>query len=792
MKLLAACMAWIAGIYLGYYLRLPWLIAPCMFAVWLLVRWRLVRHTALAWGGLCLVLALSGAVLCQARISGPFLPKDAYGEVEVWGELDRDPTSTAGSTSLSVKIERFRTEDGPWQEADARVLVWSGAYPVYCSGDRLSVTGVLARLDSLSDQDYAASLRDQGYRGTMQSPEISLIERGFLPGLRHDLSRALSTALSEPQTALAQALAIGDRTSIPPALGQAFRDSGISHIMAISGLHISMVGASALAAAGWAMGRRQGLYVVVALLLLWSYVTLSGMRPPAVRAGIMCSMTLAALLAGRKGNLLSFLALAAALMLAVSPGLLHDASFQLSFAAVGSVLILGPRLTASWNLEEPYPSPLHANLRKLLRGTVQALAVSLAATLGTYPLIAHHFGHISLVGIPATFVAVLALPATIALSLLVAFTGLALPGLAAALAWLAWPFLSLVVASAETFARLPGAGISTGPVSTAVVSTYYLAGAILLSHRRLWSLVKGAPGKLQDVAASLGERLPAMRPKFVAAPLLLVAVVVWAGVWALPDKDFRVAFLDVGQGDAIFIKTPDGKQVLIDGGPDPGRLCVELGKQMPFWDRSLDVLVLTHPESDHLTGLVEVLSRYKVGCVLDSGREASSTAYAEWLLLLEEKDVRRVACGAGTTITLGEGIVMEVLHPTQPVSDKTSLNDSSVVIRLSRGDVSFLLAGDIGAEVETSLLFRTGRLGSTVLKVAHHGSASSSCSRFIEGVAPEVAVISVGEGNSFGHPADEALQRLGSIPVYRTDKHGTITFTSDGSRLWVKTNKACP
>jgi competence protein ComEC len=207
---------------------------------------------------------------------------------------------------------------------------------------------------------------------------------------------------------------------------------------------------------------------------------------------------------------------------------------------------------------------------------------------------------------------------------------------------------------------------------------------------------------------------------------------------------------------------------------------------MPFWDRSLDLVVNTHPEADHLTGLPEVLERYRVDQIILPDVENDTALYAAWQAALADEGAALVPAQAGARLELGDGAWAEVLHPgAVPAGDR--LNDHSVVLRVGLGRISFLLPGDIEAEVERKLTYNGSALGAVVLKVPHHGSKTSSCESFLAAVDPQVAVVSVGADNRFGHPASEVLSRYAehSIPVLRTDELGTVEFITDGQRLWV-------
>jgi competence protein ComEC len=251
----------------------------------------------------------------------------------------------------------------------------------------------------------------------------------------------------------------------------------------------------------------------------------------------------------------------------------------------------------------------------------------------------------------------------------------------------------------------------------------------------------------------------------------------------------------VGQGDAILIQTPNGQNILIDGGPDPQKINLELSKKLPFWDRTVDLVVCTQPQADHIAGLVDVLQRYKVKQVLEPGVSYNSSIYQEWLRLVEDKGIEYNIARAGQEIDLGNGIKLEVLNPPATLFKGTSadVDNNGAVLRLSWGEVSFLFTADIREEAEFELIGQRASLKSTVLKVAHHGSKTSTTSQFLATVDPEVAVISVGEDNPFGHPSPEVTERLtdrlGEDNVYRTDEDGTIEFITDGEGLWLRFTK---
>ena len=265
--------------------------------------------------------------------------------------------------------------------------------------------------------------------------------------------------------------------------------------------------------------------------------------------------------------------------------------------------------------------------------------------------------------------------------------------------------------------------------------------------------------------------------------LLCLSVFAFSTYSLAQEKDglLRVYFFDVGQGDAIFIETPNGNQLLIDGGPD-NKVLQELARVMPFYDREIDMVVLSHPHADHATGLISVLERYDVKNVLQAKEDYYSPVVTAWRDVVKMEGVNEIEAIAGKIIELGNGVVLKTIYPRESLEKQTvkNPNNSSVVMMLDYKDTEILLVGDIEAKVEKELL--NDDIGADILKVGHHGSKTSTTASFLEKVSPQVAFIEVGSKNKFGHPAFEVIRRLekSGIKYYRTDLDGHMEIVSDG------------
>ena len=275
----------------------------------------------------------------------------------------------------------------------------------------------------------------------------------------------------------------------------------------------------------------------------------------------------------------------------------------------------------------------------------------------------------------------------------------------------------------------------------------------------------------------------------VLGVLVFANWVAWG--YVVEDSALRITFFDVGQGDAIFIGTQQGHQILIDGGPDSS-VVEKLGKAMPFWDRTIDLIVLTHPEADHITGLISVFKQYDVQNVLWTGVEKNTSIFATWERALLAEDARIILARSSQKLVWSQNsssAFLEILYPDDSaIASAKAVNNTSIVSRLVFSGHSFLFTGDIEKTIEQKLVEAGMSLRADVLKVSHHGSKTSSSESFLAAVSPGIAVMQVGAKNRYGHPAPEILERFATfgIPVLRNDENGDILIESDGTTMHIR------
>ncbi len=725
----------------------------------------------------------------------------------------RDTPSRRGQlTRIRVQLERAWAAD----QSDKRSIDVAGdaiawIYPPSFSlgaGDHVLLTGTPRH--PLPDDDQplpgqAWEVAPQNHTSDtlviLTRPDIHLKKRAPLPmtwlnAVRGSLSASLYRNLPSPQAELASALLLGQRDDLPAELSEEWRRAGTAHLLAISGLHVSVVLGLALFTGTIVFGRRHYLHVLLPLALIWAYAAVSGLNPPVVRAAIMGSVYLAAIAAGRQPSGGLALIIAATILAMWEPSVMATASFQMTIAAMAGIVFLTDPLQRF--IRAPLGESEQEMDRRQTGGLrqfgVTGIAASLGAVIAIKPLLLHYFGATSLFTIPASLLGTISLPFVLVTSALAGFIGLNSDGvLASFVGWVAWPWLTYLLSISSVFAAPPFATTTIPPLSTqAVLLTYALLIGLFLVP-----ILRNPSGLLGPVVTLPSISLPSRRRLLTSWPTMggLMVLTTLAGLGAAApylarDEPLTVHVLDVGQGDSILITSPTGRRVLIDGGPNGAVAQQRLAEHLPWWSRRIDVIILTHPSADHIIGLTETLRRYRVGLVIDPQLESDTVYGQKWVEALNERPATRVIrAERGITLNLGGGATLGILHPPaeRPFDTASEHDDNSIVTRLQYGEISFLFTADIYAPAEQFLLTSGAPLKATVLKVAHQGSRYASTDEFLRVVSPRVAVITAGAANSFGHPHAESLERLKSLPdapvILRTDEHGTISLETDGQSL---------
>ena len=558
-------------------------------------------------------------------------------------------------------------------------------------------------------------------------------------------------ALYPKRQALVEALVLARREGIDSEVRERWSRTGTAHLLAISGFHVGVI-AGVLYLLARALGLGPGRAPLVAAIASWIYVLSIGAPVAAARAASILGALALGRLIGRRVSPIGALASTFIALLFLRPGAIGTVAFQLSFAGAAGLILLGPAIRGR----------LATGISPVLPGPIRSgIASGVAATVATLPLVAWHFGRVSLVGIPATLVAGPLLAAAIPgvfLSILLSFVSPVAAGFVAGGADL---LLAAADAVIGVLARVPGASV----------------------WAPRWWIVAGVVGATASrvVIRALARPRPRIR-RILVAGWILGALISWP-VPALIGwgSAVELIFLDVGQGDAVAIRSPRGRWLLVDTGPRSPRYDAGARVVVPYLRgrgaSSLEALVLTHPDLDHIGGAEAVFSNLEVRRVLDPAKPAGRSAYVAALERARDSGSVWLVARAGNRLSL-DGVTLEVLHPggegAAVVGDEA--NDQSVVLLLRYGRFTALLTGDAPAAVERALV-EAGRIPDlAVLKAGHHGSETSTSWELLESSLPELAVISAGARNRYGHPHAPVLSRLerAGARIVRTDRDGAV------------------
>ncbi len=664
---------------------------------------------------------------------------------------------------LPLEIEEAHGSRGPLPacRVEARVRLPKGTAPLL-AGTELQVEGAWWRMPRPvtpgawpADPAYAGFVFAKAARVTAPP---SLRAHPLLT-LRGRTERQI-TRLFPRNAALADALLLGRRETLDRDLADRFAQSGLVHLLAISGTHVALIGAVLLLLARAARLRRDHA-VAATVILVAIYLAVIGAPPSAVRSGIMMALALAATVLQRPSAPLAPVAAAALAIVALQPMAALDIGFQLSFAGVLGLILLRPamlrRIPPAWR-KGWWRRPL-----------AESLVTSLAAFVFTAPVVVHHFGQVAPVSIVAN------LPA-------VPLTSLALVGTGAALA--AHP---IVPPLGRLFAE--GASVMLDLVQRVVDAAAALPGGHAAVARPQWGVWAAAALAFllaMEWGAALRDRVRWAAGTGAACAAFLIVPA------AAAEGGLEMAFLDVGQGDAVAIRTPAGRWLLVDAGPADDRYDAGEKRILPYLRARgatrVEAMILTHPHADHIGGAGAVLRGLPVGRVVEPGLPFGTPLYRDLLRETEERGVPWSAARRDRSLRI-DGVELLFLWPTPSSLDSPAdANDISAVVLLRYGAFTALLTGDAPSEVEAQLVARYGdALRAGVLKVGHHGSRTATSDPFLRAVQPELAVISCGVRNRYRHPAPEALDRLArrGVAVARTDLEGTVVVRVEpGGAFW--------
>lgn len=778
MRLVGLSLAWVGGILLAStfstWIPLFWLILLGIFGFLASYTrqtpyfWWMMMLFAVAFGGYRYVFVPQTSDLAQYN---------AIGGSTIEGVIVTEPDYRDDRVQIRVEAETIQFGADIF-ETSGLVLVNAPRLSIVSYGDRVLVTGQLSTPAVFDTFSYADYLARQGVFSLMDNTTIEVINKGegnvafdYLFRLKNYLIDRVNDALPDPEAALLIGILLGNERGISPALNEDFIRVGASHVIAISGFNMALIAGLVMGILEKPFKDRKWIATFIGIIILAIYTLLVGANAAVVRAAIMSSLLVIAPQLNRRTYVPASLAFVVIVMSFINPLILWDLSFQLSFFAVLGLALFTDPLERRFNglMMAVLPSPIAKPLTDFLQ---EPLVVSIAALIMTLPLIVLYFGRLSLVSL---VVNVLIVPVQAGILL---FGGLALivslisPPIAQIIFWLDLVLLRWTISVVRFFGDLNFAdvNVSLPPFIIWGFLCAIIGGAIVNATRPKWAVRTANFVQTQPI-------LPTIILVGVGLIILMTSIFT-----SRPDGMLHVWFLDVGHSNAVLLQTPNGAQILVDGGRFPSRLLTSIGDRIPFYDRELELVIVTHPDEFDLGALPSVLRRYSAGTILTNGQGNLSDTYIEIESTLSEYDV--ISVTAGYHVEFSDGTLLEVLHPQEQPELGENFGDSVMVLRVSYEDVSFLLTSDLSQEGQIEMLESGQWVGASVLQLPQHATARSLNESFLEAVQAQVAVMQYEFPNRRGDPDEDVLALLNDIQIMETGAQGTLHLWTDGRTLW--------
>ncbi|MBA4368194.1 MAG: DNA internalization-related competence protein ComEC/Rec2 [Desulfobacterium sp.] len=717
----------------------------------------------------------------------------------ITGTIQETPISKHHRLQFILETETIGYGKNKIQVLGKLRVTLSGLIPSIRTGDRVALKGKIRPIRNFNNPggfDYKRFMVFKGIQASVhaQGDQLQILERNqisgtllFIESLREKISNHIDqSSYGEPRQIL-KALILGNCSGISDSLLESFNRSGVRHILDVSGLHIGIIASNSFLLLSTILScftlllwkaRVQKIAALLSIFPVLFYGVLAGMAPSTQRAVIMVITFLLTFPMEKEHDMINTISIAALLILIVFPPSLFSISFQLSFAAVLSIVYGLSKMELTNH--EP-----RNRWQTFLQKIFLLFMVSFFATLGTMPIVLYYFNQISLIGIIGNLIAV---PAIDLIVLPLEFLSIiilpACPALSSVCIQFCGFILSWSIEIIHILADLPFSAIKTiTPNLFEIICFYALFWCVLNLIKQPMRSDPFTGKKTIQVLAG------------IISILLLADVIYWVNIRFFHD-DLRIHILDVGQGNAALLEIPNGYTILIDGGGFSDNKSFDMGASVvaPFlWGKkivTIDTIVLTHPNSDHMNGLIFIAQHFNVQNFWSTNEKSNSQSFLELQKIISEKKIHHPCFQELPTSQIINGVEIQILYPQKSFlfsGEKSGdLNNNSLVMKVTYKNRSFLFPGDLVAKGEKKLVQLHGHnLRSTVLLAPHHGSRTSSSEPFLSAVKPEYAIISSGWKNRFGMPHQAALDRYNALGchIYRTDENGCVSMTTDGFSL---------
>ncbi len=615
-------------------------------------------------------------------------------------------------------------------------------------GDSLYIEGEFKQPEEARNYkgyNYKQYLKTKKIIGTVELEKVKILKSSngsFIHNIQKYIRDTINGTLTDEEGNLLLAILLGDKDKLSEDIQESFKTSNLSHMLAVSGAHVSyIILGLTYVLQNSIIGKKNG--KIVCIIFLLAFMAITNFTPSVTRACIMAILTLFSSIIYRKSDVYTNISVVALITLIFNPYSLLDLGFQLSYGGTIGIIIFIKRIQEK------------KSNSKVINYIKQMALVSIYANIIIIPIMMYHFNTVSFTFIISNIMASPILGIIVITGFLFIIASITVKPLTRLIAIFIKPILSILIKISQICSKLPFSNI--------LVVTPYMFNVISYYAIILYCIKSKKNNKCKIIIC-----------------LLIVLILINFIIYIFPQK-LRIFFIDVGQGDSTLIITPDKKTVLIDGG---GSDSFDVGEKvlLPYLlDRrilKIDYVLISHFDTDHATGVAQILGKIDVSSIILTRQLEENDIYRHILSIAKEKKIKLIYVKEGDVLKIG-GIKISIIHPENKLMINNPMNNNSIVCKVEYNSFSMLLTGDIEMEAEELILRKNINLKADVLKVAHHGSKTSTTGEFLKAINPKVALIGVGKNNNFGHPSNEVIQRLkeNGTRIYRTDENGEISIT---------------
>ena len=787
MELFLVAIAYLFGILMGLYLKIgiAFIVAFCII---LYIFRKKSKYIKLFCTKKYIILFLAFLLISFMQIN--YLEnqfnkkyKNIQGTIKVIGTIISNPIEKDNSITYKLKIEKINNNNS-YKNTNLKLYVKKEKNKkTYKYGDKIALIGEFEEPEvqrNTGGFDYKKYLKTQNIYGIIKANEIKLIKKNnvnlmniLINKIANKVEENANALLPREEASILIGILIGNKEYLEEETIQAFQKSNLSHMLAVSGAHASyVVMAIGFIITKTKISKKMG--KIITILLLLFFMLLTGKTPSVTRACIMSIYMIMASLFHKRATIISSMSISILFLIIYNPYCVLDIGLQLSYGGTIGIIVIYNMLKNGLIMKEKL-IPIETKILNTSK-IKEILLLSISANIIIIPITLYHFNTLSLTFLISNIFASPLLGIIIILGFISISISFTFFPLAKVISIPLGMVIKIFYKIATNVGNLPFSQIYVPTPKISTIIIYYIIIAITIFYYKL-----NNKSQKRKIEKTILKNIKKITLKKIFLTIFIISIIF--SLYRQIPKNLNIYFIDVGQGDSTLIVTPRNKTILIDGGGSTDNKAYDIGKNtlIPYLlDRGiikLDYIMISHFDADHATGAIPILGKIDVSNIILTKQLEENDIYRQILSISKEKKIRLIYVKEGDVLKIG-GIKISIIHPENKLMINNPMNNNSIVCKIEYNSFSMLLTGDIEKEAEELILKKNKDLKADILKIAHHGSKSSTTEVFLRAVNPKIALIGVGKNNNFGHPSNDVIQRLkeNGARIYRTDENGEISI----------------